>query len=483
MVKRSLNIVSLLVGLISLSQECPGISYPQDGTTDVPVDATLTWPAVEGINGYLISLGTTPGGTDIVNNRAIGQNNFYTAPVGLPENSDIYTTLSLVPFDGPPIACPGITFRTKDVTTPPPCTILIAPDDNAFNVTVVTDITWQYAATATGYKLCIGTAPGGLDILDNLYVGNVLSYRPPEDLPQGMRIYVSIKPSNENGETTICQEESFFTGPEVDHCEPVIDEMTGETMSLRPNIQFPDQVGICGSDLPYIITSQDTADGFRWYRTNSGGPETLLSEDRDLPITEPGRFRYEAYNIIIVEGRTIECTDSKLFTVVVSEIAALSAINIANLPGGREITIITSGIGDYEYALDSSEGPYQDSPVFQNVSEGSHTAYARDKNGCGTVERTVARGLTSEDFPNFFTPNGDGINDFWQYKPPPENFEKLLETIFIFDRYGGLVAQIDPESKGWDGKFKGKSLPSSDYWFTASAMNGREIRGHFSLKR
>jgi hypothetical protein len=33
-----------------------------------------------------------------VNNRAIGQNNFYTAPVGLPENSDIYTTLSLVPL-------------------------------------------------------------------------------------------------------------------------------------------------------------------------------------------------------------------------------------------------------------------------------------------------------------------------------------------------------------------------------------------------
>lgn len=483
MVKKSLNIVFLLTGLTALGQECPEISFPQDGSTEIPVDATITWPAVDGINGYLISLGTMPDGTDIVNSRSIGQNNFYKPPVGLPENTAIYARLSLVQFDGPPIACPEITFRTTDVTTPPPCTILVAPDNDAFNVTVVTDITWQYAATATSYRLCIGTVPGGVDILDNLDVGNVLAYEPPEDLPQGMRIYVQIKPSNENGEITTCPEESFFTGPEVDHCQPIVDETTGETMSLRPEIEFPDQVGICSSDLPYILTSQDTADGFRWYRTNSGSPETLLSEHRDVPITGTGRYRYEAYNTIIVDGGTLECTDSKLFTVVVSEIATINAINITNVPGGRQIAVIASGFGDYEYALDNPEGPYQDDPFFDNVRAGSHTAYVRDKNGCGTVERTVDRDLTSEDFPNFFTPNGDGINDFWQFIPPPENFETLLETIFIFDRYGSLLVQLNPRSQGWDGKFNGKSLPSSDYWFKASSTNGQEIKGHFSLKR
>lgn len=483
MVKNTLNIVFLLAGFVTLCQECPGISYPADGDTGIPVDAAITWPAVDAINGYLISIGTTPGGVDIANARPIGQATSYTPPVGLPENAQIFVSISLVLFDGPPVACPGIMFHTMDVTTPPPCTLLIAPDNDAFNVTIVSDLVWAYASTATYYRVSMGTSPGGVELLNNLKVGNVLTYEPPGDLPQDTRIYVRITPFNENGAPSSCMEESFFTGPEVDYCEPVVNETTGETRSLRPEISFPDEVGICSGDLPYIVRSEDQADGFRWYRTNSGSPETLLSQNREVPITEEGRYRYEAYNTVGANGNTIECSSSKLFTVVVSEIATIRTIDIVNMPGGREITIFAEGMGLYEYALDDVNGPYQDSPVFSNTTSGFHIAYVRDKNGCGTVERTVDRDLTSEDFPNFFTPNGDGINDYWQINPPSENTRINLETIFIFDRYGSLLAQINPESQGWDGKVRGNPQPSSNYWFKASVPNGPEIRGYFALKR
>lgn len=106
-----------------------------------------------------------------------------------------------------------------------------------------------------------------------------------------------------------------------------------------------------------------------------------------------------------------------------------------------------------------------------------------------TIDQTICEEPKVESsiiFPKFFTPNGDGINDFWQFIPPLEN-AKIADivkgNISIFDRYGRLIVQIDPKSRGWDGSYKGEPVPSSDYWFTAVSFDRQEIKGHFALKR
>ncbi len=468
---------------ISTAQVCPTISYPTNGALDVPVDATITWSAVQGINGYLVSLGTTPGGTEVLDSQPIGIDNYYSPPLGLPENTSLFLSLSLIPFDQPPIKCEEIAFSTIDVTSPPPCTLLLAPDNNASNVTIITEIVWAYAPTATAYHLSMGTEPGGTDLLDNLDVGNVLRYTPPEDLPQDTEIFVTIIPSNENGSLSVCTEESFITGASPYACDPIMDKVTGETIYRKPQIEFPSLVGICSDELPYLINTDDSADGFRWFRTNSGSAETLLSETNSVGITEPGRYRYEAYNFVEGVNEVIECSSSKLFNVVASEVAVIEEIEVINLMDGKMITITVSGSGDYEFTLDDENGHYQDSPIFEGIPTGPHIAFVRDKNGCGTISRSVDRDLTLGDFPRFFSPNGDGINDLWQFIPPPENFEEILKVISIFDRYGNFLAQINPNQGGWDGSFNGRPLPASDYWFKAIFMNRQEIRGHFALKR
>jgi gliding motility-associated-like protein len=56
--------------------------------------------------------------------------------------------------------------------------------------------------------------------------------------------------------------------------------------------------------------------------------------------------------------------------------------------------------------------------------------------------------------------------------------------IYIFDRYGKLLKQWVPSlNQGWDGTFNGLPLPVDDYWFTLKLEDGREAKGHFSLKR
>ncbi|MBC7413004.1 MAG: gliding motility-associated C-terminal domain-containing protein, partial [Bacteroidia bacterium] len=50
--------------------------------------------------------------------------------------------------------------------------------------------------------------------------------------------------------------------------------------------------------------------------------------------------------------------------------------------------------------------------------------------------------------PNVFTPNGDGVNDYFMVKGI--NIKEV--DLIIFNRYGELIARVQSmSSKGWDG--------------------------------
>ncbi len=84
------------------------------------------------------------------------------------------------------------------------------------------------------------------------------------------------------------------------------------------------------------------------------------------------------------------------------------------------------------------------------------------------------------DYPHFFTPNGNGENDFWQIP----NIELAPGTyIIIFDRYGQIVHKLKPGDQGWDGTNNGKELPQTEYWFKLILKNGETKTGNFSLIR
>lgn len=83
-----------------------------------------------------------------------------------------------------------------------------------------------------------------------------------------------------------------------------------------------------------------------------------------------------------------------------------------------------------------------------------------------------------------FTPNHDGINDYWTIKDI-NNITNAMVT--IYDRYGKLIMTFNPKLRSWDGKFNNQDMFSSDYWFTFSYNDcyGRpqSESSHFSLVR
>jgi len=172
------------------------------------------------------------------------------------------------------------------------------------------------------------------------------------------------------------------------------------------------------------------------------------------------------------------CSRTRTITVTASDIAHINNIEITELNNNNTVLILVNGEGNYEYSLDDNNNFYQDANLFENVPAGIHEVYIRDKNGCGISNETIAiLGV-----PRFFTPNNDGVNDYWNIKGINADFNSKT-VIHIFDRFGKLIKDINPQSQGWDGTFNGHELPADDYWYTAKLENGKEIKGHFSLKR
>ncbi len=172
------------------------------------------------------------------------------------------------------------------------------------------------------------------------------------------------------------------------------------------------------------------------------------------------------------------CSRTRTIQVKASEAALITNIEVNELSENNSILVLVGGVGNYEYSLDESSNSYQDENLFENVPAGIHQVYIRDKNGCGVTNQSVAiLGI-----PKFFTPNNDGFNDYWNIKGINTEFNSNT-VIHIFDRYGKLIKDINPQSLGWDGTLNGKQLPSDDYWYTAKLETGKEIKGHFSLKR
>ncbi len=173
------------------------------------------------------------------------------------------------------------------------------------------------------------------------------------------------------------------------------------------------------------------------------------------------------------------CPRTRTFTVVASDKAKITDVKIVELAESNSITVsVAASLGDYVYALDDEFGVYQKENIFTNVSAGIHTVYVKDLNGCGIKDEKVAvLGI-----PNFFTPNDDGYNDYWNIKGVNASFN-AKSIIYIFDRFGKLIKQISPLTPGWDGTFNGQPMPATDYWYSIQLEDGRTFKGHFALKR
>jgi gliding motility-associated-like protein len=223
----------------------------------------------------------------------------------------------------------------------------------------------------------------------------------------------------------------------------------------------------------YIIDSTLPTTGYT-YQWSFNGTVLPLEQNATLVANKAG-----TYSLIATNSLTGCSSKEVKIDVKASQSANASYILTRSFSKEQMFTVSVSNgsIEDYSYQLD--QGEIQLSPVFNSVSPGPHQITIRDLDGC---QDTVIDAYAL-DFPNFFTPNGDGYNDTWNIS---DLSNQPNAVIYIFDRFGKLLNEIRPQGNGWDGTYNRNDLPATDYWFKVIfEENGKmvEFKSHFSLKR
>lgn len=249
---------------------------------------------------------------------------------------------------------------------------------------------------------------------------------------------------------------------------------------------------------------------FQWARADLGNTNFV-----DIPEPEGTRPFYDQvfsngiYRLSGFDSNGVEVPDSpdQVAVLDVSQITFEVGYTIAedSFSGNYTVTgtvttapiLEAEGFTDFEYRLDrdvNMDGTfieyraYQSSPVFEGVPPGDYRIVARYAN-CPDNENTSVD-IMILGYPKYFTPNGDMVHDTWNLINPED--QPIPALVYIFDRNGKLLKQLNPTGAGWDGTYNGSLMPSSQYWFKVEfneqadrdvTRSRRVFSGSFSLIR
>jgi gliding motility-associated-like protein len=120
-------------------------------------------------------------------------------------------------------------------------------------------------------------------------------------------------------------------------------------------------------------------------------------------------------------------------------------------------------------------------PVITGDINRVYTLTVTDTRGCVAQDTALIKVSPIIKINNTFTPNGDGVNDYWDIIGLIAYQEA---TVDIFDRWGQKVFHSLGYPKPWDGTFNGKPVPIGVYYYLINThFNGQVLSGYVTVIR
>lgn len=208
-------------------------------------------------------------------------------------------------------------------------------------------------------------------------------------------------------------------------------------------------------------------------------PDTIICKGSMLTLTSSGSGNYLWNNGATTSSIEVQPDSVSRFSVTVNNgcISSASILIFAETPilfACCDTTVIKGdtalfvAFGSHHYQWSPATGLNCDSCGYVLAAPNVTTTYTvtgTDAHGCSLDKvMTVTVEFICTDFyiPNVFTPNGDGINDYFAIKA--ENLTNY--TITIYDRWDREVYSSTDPAKYWDGKAKNnQNVPDGVYYY------------------
>ncbi len=250
-------------------------------------------------------------------------------------------------------------------------------------------------------------------------------------------------------------------------CPDFIGDLTIERFELPEANLGPDQT-ICEGDVLRISSLPDNDNNS--YTWTSNDPSFGGSDDNSI-LVSPGQDA--TYTVEVTNHPSCPTATASINVDVASSnpTVVLSADRTVIRPGeDRNVTItaqITPGVNNRDFIRWSGNGsPLSQSGTTINVNPDSTTTYVLEYVSGGicsdTIISSIIINVINIGVPNAFTPNNDGINDFFNFIDVGDSVQEILE-FKVFNRWGQRVYNNENPQQGWDGRFNGTAQPSDVY--------------------
>lgn len=328
----------------------------------------------------------------------------------------------------------GSTEPTLDVRTSGTYSVTVSPEG-------CPPMFFQKTVTFTGpeYPFSLGT-----DTL--LCPGESVTLAP--NVPQATRWLWS------NGATTpavtVQGEGPVWALVEINHTCSVVDTILLDYNRLR-KINLGNDTTICKGN--FLVLTADFGNGVYTWQDNS--------DQATYYVTKPGNY--------YVHAKIGRCESWDTISVTFTDTLRANLGMDTVLCRGEAYTLYPRGAGANYKWQDSTSVPFY---TVTKAGLYSITGY----NECGrTVDSVVVNYKECSCtmyFPNAFTPNGDGRNDYFRpvYKCPVNQFQ-----MSIYNRWGERIFYTTDPQVGWRGTFQGEPVQMATYVYIVDYIDGNTM--------
>ncbi|MEM9820353.1 MAG: gliding motility-associated C-terminal domain-containing protein [Bacteroidota bacterium] len=347
------------------------------------------------------------------------------------------------------------------------------------------NVTFQDAAGCMGDTLVVVMPPSPVAVATNPI--NVSCFGEGDGIAE-------VSPSGGVGNYTYLwddpalQTDSIATGLEPGVYRVTVADGNGCSTTGSVAITQPDELFLEVVNVENVLCFGDTSGSITVLGTG-GNPGYQYSIDDEITFQQDTTFRDVSagtYEIIVADQ--LGCTASVMATITepaelivdagrdtTVELGFPVSINTVVFPFFRPVTYEWSPVADLNC---------EDCPRVEALAPNTsiYQVTVTDETGCTAVDSIMVSVLKVRPVyvPNAFSPNADGVNDFFTAFAGPAASQ--IRQLSVFNRWGAVVYEarnipLNEERFGWDGLFKGQVLPPDvfAYYLVVDFIDGETL--------
>ena len=235
---------------------------------------------------------------------------------------------------------------------------------------------------------------------------------------------------------------------------------TTVTIYPKATVAALNNVTICEGQSTQLSVLSANATHFKWIP--SAG---LNHDDIANPIASPSATT--TYTVEVSNDGCPNIMPSASATITVLQDPVANAGTAKKILEGQTVKLNGTAQGDdiitYWTPASYLDNPQSLTPTTSSPDDITYTLHVESTADCGqstsSVFVKVYKKLT---VPNTFSPNNDGINDYWNIK----NLNTYPNAdVSIYTRYGQRIFQSTGYSKPWNGTYNAAQLPVGTYYY------------------